>query len=189
MKFFQFLPLESEIHGVFKPVARKIIQHMKQIDCIPVVKCDSMSLEVDPLDVGWTKPSQVLLGDSLLRKIISPTDLKRYVDLSYISDVMQQNVNPALLRALGVHTESLDILLEIGISHIKKLTALTGRVVTMYVINSKSFNCLRHRIIMVDQFAGWSVCDKSSKPFILVRDAMHHGTSNHGFGRVALICM
>ena len=130
-KFFQFLPLESEIHGVFKPIARKILQHMQQVDCIPVVKSDNMALEVDPIDVGWTKPSQVLLGDSLLRKIISPTELKQYLDLNYMNDVMQQNVNPALLKALGVHTESLDILLEIGISHIKMISEQTGNLPTI----------------------------------------------------------
>ena len=134
-KFFQFLPLESEIHGVFKPIARKILQQMQQVDCIPVVRCDSMALEVDPIDVGWTKPSQVLLGDSLLRKIISPTELKQYLDLSYMSDFMQQNVNPALLKALGVHTESLDILLDIALSHIKIISEQTGRLLAIQICN------------------------------------------------------
>ena len=130
-KFFQFLPLESEIHGVFKPIARKILQYMQQVECIPVVKSDNMALEADSLDVGWTKPSQVLLGDSLLRKIVSPTDLKQYLDLSYMNDAMQQNVNPALLKALGVHAESLDTLLEIGISHIKTISEQTGASLTI----------------------------------------------------------
>ena len=130
-KFFQFLPLESEIHGVFKPIARKILQYMQQVECIPVVKSDNMALEADSLDVGWTKPSQVLLGDSLLRKIVSPTDLKQYLGLSYMSDVMQQNVNPALLKALGVHAESLDILLDIAVSHIKIISEQKGRLFIM----------------------------------------------------------
>ena len=127
-KFFQFLSLESEIHGVFKPVARRILQGMQQINCIPVLKGENIELEVDTQDVGWTRPSQVLLGDSCLRKIISPTELKQYLDLSYMSEVVLQNASPALLKALGVHTESLDILLELCMSHLKLISEQKGEL-------------------------------------------------------------
>ena len=63
-----------------------------------------------------------------LRKIISPTELKRYLDLSYMNDIVQQNVSPALLKALGVHTESLDILLEICKSHLKQISERKGKL-------------------------------------------------------------
>ena len=127
-KFFNFLPVESEIHGVFKPVARNILQRLQTVECIPVVKGEPDENEADSCAVDWTKPSQVLLGDSLLRKIVTPVELKRYLDLSYMSDVMQKNVNPALLKALGVHAESLDVLLEICMSHLKIITEEKGEL-------------------------------------------------------------
>ena len=40
----------------------KILQGMQQINCIPVLKCEDIELNVD--DVDWTRPSQVLLGDA-----------------------------------------------------------------------------------------------------------------------------
>ena len=128
IKFFQFLPLESEIHGAFKPVARKFIQSMRQVECIPILKDDDIEPEVGSRAVDWVKPTQVLLGDSVLRKIISPSELKRYIGLTYMSKVMQQNVNLVLLKALGVHAESLDMLLEICKSHMKIISNQKGKL-------------------------------------------------------------
>lgn len=125
-KFFQYLPLENEILGVFKPIARKILQLLQKEDCIPVVKKCSADSEAESSSVEWTTPSQVILGDSMLRKIISPIELNTYLNLNFMSDVMQKNVSPALLKALGVHSESLDHLLEICKSHLKIISEQKG---------------------------------------------------------------
>lgn len=126
IKFFQFLPLESEIQGVFKPVARKILHGLQNIECIPVQRERPSGIDEDIFDVDWVKPSQVLLGDPLLCKTILPSELKEYLDLSYISNVMTKNVNPALLKCLGIKAESLDILVELCRSHLKKIAAEKG---------------------------------------------------------------
>ncbi len=73
-RLFQFLPLEGEIvQGVFRPVARKILQLLQKEKCIPVVGDG----EGDEAKTHWTIPSEVLLGDSTLKKIITPAELRR----------------------------------------------------------------------------------------------------------------
>eukprot|EP00794_Sanderia_malayensis_P009471 gene9471-10459_t len=127
IRVFQFLPLESEILGVFKPIARKILQLMQKEHCIPVVtevNCeDGGETETPP---SWMMPSEVILGDPNLRKIITPSELKRYLNLNYICTELQENVNSALLTTLGVHSEKLDHLLEICKSHLKAMTQQHG---------------------------------------------------------------
>ena len=135
-RFFQYLPLESEIVGVFKPIARKIIQLLQSEDCIPIwqgndhdkVLANERQKESgsDVASLYWAKPPQVLFGDSMLRNILSPRDLKQYLNLSYISDVMQHNVSPALLKSLGVQSETLDGLIEVCKSHLKAIVQEKG---------------------------------------------------------------
>ena len=127
-KLFQFLPLESEILGVFKPVARKILQLFQKECCIPVVTEEDRNDEADMSSVSWMIPSEVILGDSTLRKIITPSELQEYLNLHYMSSMMQNNINPALLAALGVHCESLDYLLEISKSHLKVISQEPGKL-------------------------------------------------------------
>ncbi|XP_065060085.1 uncharacterized protein LOC135687459 [Rhopilema esculentum] len=136
-RFFQYLPLESEIVGVFKPIARKIIQLLQSEDCIPIwqgndhdkVLANERQKESDSnvASLYWAKPPQVLFGDSMLRNILSPRDLKRYLNLSYISVVMQQNVSPTLLKSLGVQSETLDGLIEVCKSHLKAIVQEKGK--------------------------------------------------------------
>ena len=117
------MPLEKEIHGVFKPIARKIIKLLQAESCIPVQDFNFSEDENDPLhllsECTWMMPSSVVLSDHAISEVIPPSLLEKHLNLHYMHRGMQSAVNADLLCALGVKRITLDNLLDICKAQIK----------------------------------------------------------------------
>ena len=117
------MPSEKEIHGVFKPIARKIIKLLQAESCIPVQDFNTPEDENDPLhllsECTWMMPSSVVLSDHAISEVIPPSLLEKHLNLHYVHRGMQSAVNADLLCALGVKRITLDNLLDICKAQIK----------------------------------------------------------------------
>ncbi|CAL1544092.1 unnamed protein product [Lymnaea stagnalis] len=106
--YLQFIPLEGEVMGFFKPVASHILAQLKAKECIPVLTSDKNSIQ-------WKMPSKtVVTHDSLVLEIVSPELLQRHLDLHYLHPDVAAVLNEPLTQALGIESVTTEHLLHIG---------------------------------------------------------------------------
>ncbi len=91
--FYNYLPLEEEVKDdFFLPVVGEIHETLQNTECI---------LTETNL---WKKPSDVLIGDEEIRKLVSNEDLKNFFGKEYLSTEIKPT---QILRKLGVEKFSI----------------------------------------------------------------------------------
>ncbi|XP_059138506.1 uncharacterized protein LOC131926926 isoform X3 [Physella acuta] len=106
--FLQFIPLEGEVMGFFKPVASHILAQLRAKECMPVLTKDKKSIQ-------WKMPSKtVMTRDSLVMEVVSPELLQRHLDLHYLHPEVTEALDEPLTKALGIESITTEHLLHIG---------------------------------------------------------------------------
>ncbi|XP_033101248.1 protein NO VEIN-like [Anneissia japonica] len=96
-KFLQFVPVEGQILGFFKSVAKNIHQKLKSFPCLPVQVPDEKGSTV------WKQPSEaIIVHDPLVQELVPPEVLHCHLGCYFLSNVVCSMLNVALLKSLGV---------------------------------------------------------------------------------------
>jgi len=96
--FYDYLPLEEVKDEFFLPVVNQIYEKLREEECI--------LSETN----RWSKPSEVLIGDEEIRKIVTNEDLQNIFGKEYLSRRIR--VKRAILRRLGIKEFSTEDLIK-----------------------------------------------------------------------------
>ncbi|XP_070575816.1 uncharacterized protein [Ptychodera flava] len=140
--FLQYVPMEGEILGFFKPVAKQILQQLKASPCLPTdVKSSDGSFD-------WKLPSELAVTrDPLLREVISPDLLHNHLNRSYLHPHIVSSISLPLINMLGVQTLSVKNLIEIG-KAVSASAQVSGETLSISFV-AKWLACL-HRLMESD---------------------------------------
>lgn len=125
--FLQFVPLEGELHDFFRPVTSQILHLLKGKPCLPTepvadkTQGSLLSLITPASDCAreglplWKQPSQLLfVRNDFIRRNIPQALLTSALHLSYLHSSLLPAVNPSLQLQLGIHSMSVDHLVEVA---------------------------------------------------------------------------
>ncbi len=98
--FYNYLPLDNEIKDeFFLPVLKQIYKKLQKKKCVLT-------------EAGkWKRPSEVLVGDEGIRKIVTNEDLQKFLGKEYLSEKVK--AKKPILHELGVRDFSIDDLIGI----------------------------------------------------------------------------
>ncbi len=98
--FYNYLPLDNEIKDeFFLPVVKQIYERLRGERCVLT-------------EAGkWRRPSEVLVGDEGIRKIVTNEDLQKFLRKEYLSEKIK--AKKPILHKLGVRDFSIDDLIRI----------------------------------------------------------------------------
>lgn len=96
--FYNYLPLEEVKDEFFLPLVDGIYEKLKERDCI-LTEANR-----------WKKPSEVLIGDEEIKKIIKNEDLQRFFGKEYLSEKIK--AKKPILHKLGVRDLLVDELIK-----------------------------------------------------------------------------
>ncbi|XP_077982386.1 uncharacterized protein LOC144437336 [Glandiceps talaboti] len=138
--FLQYVPLEDEILGFFKPVARQILQQLKASPCLPT------DVQTEDDHYEWKLPSELAVTrDPLLRQVITSDLLHQHLNRCYLHPNVLSAISMPLINMLGVQTLSVKHLLEVG----KAITSQTDEDTLSVSFVAKWLACL-HRLMESD---------------------------------------
>jgi len=96
--FYDYLPLEEVKEEFFLPLVEQIYERLKEEECI-LTEANR-----------WRRPSEVLIGDEEIKKIVSNDDLQKFFGKEYLSERIKSK--KSILRKLGVRDFSIDDLIK-----------------------------------------------------------------------------
>lgn len=97
-EFYNYLPLEEVKDEFFLPLVEQIYEKLKEEECI-LTEANK-----------WKKPSEVLIGDEEIKKVIKNEDLQRFFGKEYLSEKIK--AKRPILHKLGVRDFSVDELIK-----------------------------------------------------------------------------
>lgn len=96
--FYDYLPLDEVKDEFFLPLVEQIYERLKEKECI-LTKARK-----------WRKPSEVLICDEEIKKIIANEDLQKFLGKEYLLEKIK--AKKSILRKLGVRTFLIDDLIK-----------------------------------------------------------------------------
>ena len=97
-RFYDYLPLEEVKDEFFLPLVEQIYEKLKEEECI-LTEANR-----------WKKPSEVLIGDEKIKKIVTNEDLQKFFGKEYLSGKIK--AKKSILSKLGVRDFSVDDLIK-----------------------------------------------------------------------------
>ena len=98
--FYEYLPLDEVKDEFFLPIVEGIYKRLKEEECI-----------LTDANI-WKKPSEVLIGDKEIKKIVTNEDLYKFFGKEYLSDKIKAR-KQVLRDKLGIRDFLIDDLIEI----------------------------------------------------------------------------
>ena len=86
--FYDYLPLKEVKDGFFVPVVKQIYERLKEEDCV-LTEANR-----------WKKPSEVLIGNEEIKKIVTNGDLQKFFGKEYLPEKIK--ANKQVLHKLGI---------------------------------------------------------------------------------------
>jgi len=96
--FYDYLPVEEVKDAFFSPMVKQIYEKFKEEECI-LTEANR-----------WKKPSEVLIDDEEIKKIITNDDLQKYLGKEYLSEKIK--AKKQILNRLGVKDFSINDLIK-----------------------------------------------------------------------------
>ncbi|ALV63679.1 hypothetical protein ADU37_CDS19800 [Thermococcus sp. 2319x1] len=95
--FYEYLPLNEVKDEFFLPIVDGIYKRLKDEECV-LTEANT-----------WKKPSEVLIGDKEIKRIVTNEDLQKFFGREYVSNKIK--AKKEILRRLGVEDFSIDYLI------------------------------------------------------------------------------